>query len=137
MKKLLLLLLCVPLIGIGQTQQQLNEIKKRGLDIESLITVGHLDGNLNLNDGDGFSYIKFIGGDYDDPIHYKYYLSHLSIILLGTFYFPSSDQLEKFKIYLKKNIGKEKMILWDKKEWTSEKILIENIELWDYIVKLK
>ena len=128
------------MIGFGQTQQQLNEIKKRGLDIESLKS---WDGNLNIKDGDGGNYRSMRLGDYDDPIYFSDVCAFYSSKLLAyirsenSFSLPSLSEIDKVNIYLKKNIGKEKIIFWENKEWTSAKILIENIELWDYLVKLK
>ena len=151
MKKLLLILLCLPLFFSSCSMQsqkdnelskhQLNEINKRGLDIESLKT---MDGKLNLMDGDGISYFSVFEGDYDDSTYLSDVYSSYSNKLLTPIYKADfsmtkerKERASKVKEYLITNINKEEIVEWEKKEWHYAKILIENIELWNYIDKLK
>jgi hypothetical protein len=139
MKKLILLLLFIPLVSFGQTNLQLNEIKKRNLDINSLKNIW---GKLDLNDGDGYSYKNFKSGDYDDNKYllevYVYYASKLGNGAKenGTYYIDiSAEKRKEFLKYFVNNYDKGTILLWERKEWTYSKILIENIDLWEYIVK--
>ena len=139
MKKFLLLLLLIPLVSFGQTNIQLNEIKKRDLDINSLKNIW---GKLDLNDGDGYSFENFKRGDYDDNKYllevYIYYASKLvnGAKDNGTYYIDiSAEKRKEFLKYFVNNYDKNTILLWERKEWTYSKILIENINLWEFIVK--
>lgn len=139
MKKLILLLLLIPLVSFGQTNIQLNEIKKRDLDINSLKNIW---GKLDLNDGDGYSFENFKRGDYDDNKYllevYIYYASKLvnGAKDNGTYYIDiSAEKRKEFLKYFVNNYDKNTILLWERKEWTYSKILIENINLWEFIVK--
>jgi|TARA_B110000240_G_C13146386_1_gene303332 hypothetical protein len=138
-KKFLLLLLLIPLVSFGQTNIQLNEIKKRDLDINSLKNIW---GKLDLNDGDGYSFENFKRGDYDDNKYllevYIYYASKLvnGAKDNGTYYIDiSAEKRKEFLKYFVNNYDKNTILLWERKEWTYSKILIENINLWEFIVK--
>ena len=113
-------------------------IKEKNLDINSL---KNDRGNLDLNDGDGFSYKSFKSGNYDDNKYllevYIYYISKLVTGAKGnsTYYNDLSEESKKeLLIYFIDNYDKATILLWESKEWTYSKILIENIDLWEYLV---
>ena len=139
MKKLLLLLLFIPLVSFGQTKEQLEEINKRELNIKTLEDIW---GNLNLEDGGAYSYQDLKRGNYEDNKYllevYVFYASKLSAGAKdnATFYMKlSSEKRKEFLTYFVKKINKETLLMWERKKWTYSKILIENIDLWEYIVK--
>ena len=101
-----------------------------------------MSGNLDLNEGDGYSYGNFKSGDYNDNRYllevYVYYASKLSNGAKddGKYYINlSKEKRKEFLSYFVKNFDKNTILLWEKKEWTYSKILIENISFWNYIVK--
>ena len=120
------------------TKKQLYEITKRNLTVNSLINE---KGNIDLNDGDGFPYKSFKSGNYEDNKYllevYIYYLSKLYTGVKGsaTYYTYLSDEKKKeLLMYLIDNYGKSSILLWESKEWTYSKILIENMDLWEFLM---
>ena len=139
MKKLILLLLFIPIVSFGQSKEQLEEINSRGLNIKTLEDIW---GNLNLEDGDAYSYQDLKRGNYEDNKYllevYVFYAAKLSAGAKDntTFYMKlSSEKRKEFLTYFVKKINKETLLMWERKKWTYSKILIENIDLWEYIVK--
>ena len=111
---------------------------KRNLSVNSLVNE---KGNIDLNDGDGFPYKSFKSGNYEDNKYllevYIYYLSKLYTGVKGsaTYYTYLSDEKKKeLLMYLIDNYGKSSILLWESKEWTYSKILIENMDLWEFLM---
>ena len=133
------LFLLIPFFIYSQTDAQIREINNRNLDINSLKNIW---GGLDLNDGDGSSYRNFIDGNYNDNKYltdvYVYYVSKLfSGAKNGELNFAdlSETKRKELVLYFVKNIDIDTILYWEEKEWTYSKILIENIDLWEFLVK--
>ena len=127
----------IPIFCFSQTIDQLTEIKKRGLNIEK---IKNIRGKLDLENGDGYSYQSLKAGDYSDNNYmlevYVYYASKLYSALKkpSSFISLSSEKRKEFLLYFIENFDKDSITEWERNEWAYSKILIENINLWEYIV---
>ena len=130
------LLYFIPIFGFSQTEEQINEINKRGLKIEQIKNVW---GKLDLNKGDGFSYKSLKDGDYNNNNYmlevYVFYAGKVynGIKRPSSFSELSKERRKEYLLYFVNKFDRDTIIEWENNEWTYSKLLIDNLDLWEYI----
>lgn len=96
-------------------------------------------GKLDLNKGDGFSYKSLKDGDYNNNNYmlevYVFYAGKVynGIKRPSSFSELSKERRKEYLLYFVNKFDRDTIIEWENNEWTYSKLLIDNLDLWEYI----